>query len=698
MVDQRALLNGIWEQFRVAGVSNHLAITEHIAAVLLEINGIVDRDLLTPEEYQGSELDPSTSAQIRQLIVKAAGNSPQDAAELLDPLTLFREAQPGFEGEYPTPRHLVALMHRVCEVRPEHAILDLACGSGGFLTHLEARDEPDGDSLGVEIARGWARIAYANTRLRFQGTSAKIPAIQNGNALRTDRGSAWPRRFDRVLMNPPFGTRVDRELLKSRDELNLASTADVELAKEALDALKADGCAGILLPKSLFGVTSAESALRRRLLESHHLRAVVALPQDTLQPFSGTPAYLVVVDREPMKDGYTWFFALQRDGYPSGRSRDLTGPPTESSDFPLVEAALGVTHPVPELDLGRDRNVLARVAHVHGQVRGTLATEGVVIQANPGVMIQAVEWHTPTPDSPRWAVPIYLERQGKESLVWLVPNQAGEEQSDSQAPLVRSVYEASVQPGAGEGGDAVVVTAEGELLGRRVPTAAVGKEGDLRPEVWVPRSAPAKRSPPVVVAGGEPHRQGRSSQPPPESDGGRMPESQAEPRAKGESTRDAATVEPHAVEVGPEPQPDPGPKIESGPVAQPLIPRAAARPEPFAEGDADELEVFGALSPSQERVYNAVRALPLRTAAPPGTEPYQVVSPFCANDLEAVLENDGAGGELHPSFVDETLSLFEAMGILMRAHVSNAGIAVPYCRLATPWDKPAPPTEPGVQP
>lgn len=694
MVDKRALLNDIWEQFRVAGVSNHLAITEHVAAVLLEINGISDLDLLKPEEYQGTELDPSTSAQIRQMIVKAAGSSPQDAAELLDPLTLFREAQPGFEGQYPTPRHLVALMYRVCEVRPEHSILDPACGSGGFLTHLETGDEPDGDRLGIEIAREWARIAYANTRLRFRGNSAKLPKIQNRNALRADWVPAWSRPFDRVLMNPPFGTRVDRELLKSRKELNLASTADVVLANEALDALKADGCAGILLPESLFGVTSAESALRRRLLESHHLRAVVALPRDALQPFSGTPAYLAVVDREPMKDGYTWFFALQRDGYPMGRSRDLTGPPTEPSDFPLVEAALEVTHHVTELDLGPDRNVLARAAHVHGQVRNTLATEGMVIQANPRVMIQAVEWHTPTPGSPRWAVPIHLEREGEKSLVRLTPNRVEEEQSGSQAPLVRSLYEASGLPGAGEGGDAVVVTAEGELLGRRVPTAAVGKEGDLRPEVWVPRSGPAKRSPSVVVVGGEPHHRG----PAPESDRGRTPEPEAGPRAKGEGTHGAATVGPQAVELSPEPQPEPGPEIESGPVAQPLVPRAAARPEPFAEGDADELKVFGALSPSQERVYNGVRALPLRTVAPPGTEPYQVVPPFCANDLEAVLENDGPGGELHPGFVDETLSLLEAMGILVRAHVSNAGIAVPYCRLATPWDKPAPPAEPGVQP
>jgi hypothetical protein len=102
--------------------------------------------------------------------------------------------------------------------------------------------------------------------------------------------------------------------------------------------------------------------------------------------------------------------------------------------------------------------------------------------------------------------------------------------------------------------------------------------------------------------------------------------------------------------------------------------------------------VFGTLSPAQERVYNAVLKLEPRPMSGP-REPDTVVAPFGAADLADVLEKDKGKEELHPSFVDETLSLLEAMGVVVRAHITTTpgGSAVPYYRLATSWDEPATP-------
>lgn len=722
MVDRRALLNDIWELFRVAGVSNHLAITEHIAAVLLEITGGNARPhLLKPQEYPGSELDPGTRAQIRQLINEAEDSAPRDAAELLDPLTLFREPQVGFEGQYPTPRHLVALMHRVCEVWPEHAILDPACGSGGFLTHVpawdvgflppeKADDEPAGSSLGLELAQSWARIAYANTRLRFHDDPVRMPEIQNRNALRPDAAPEWPRRFDRVLMNPPFGTRVDRELLRYRKELNLSTTADVVLANQALDWLKPGGCAGILLPESLFGVTSAEAALRQRLFDEHHLRAVIALPPDALQPFSGTPAYLVVAEKDPTMEGDTWFFTLQRDGYPPGRSRDLTRPPDEPSDFPLLEAAMEVSTAATEFDLDGYTNLFARVAVVPVKVGGKPAVGGVIIQSQLGMVIERIDWHAPTGDSQRWGLVVLVGPPNNPSMVWIRPHEwllsraesrgswrqylrtLGE--PDPERLREQTVYLAADPPEPFVGGETLVITAEGELLGRRVPTYLVQESDDLRPQRWM--------SPPTIPAASTPERRPPPRQPPDTLRGGpATPQAHTEAAGNaqveevwGATEAEVETAQPAESKARPEAQPQAGPAA----VAQPLVPRAAARPEVFA--DARELEVFGTLSTAQERVYNAVRALPPREAAVAGGTPYSVVVPFGATDLEAVLEKDG-GGELHPGFVDETLSLLEAMGILVRAHLAPnpTSLPVPYYRLATPWDQPAELSpEPAVRP
>ena len=678
MADPHDSLAQVWALFRQSGVADDLAIIEHVAAVLLRQRDIQRPDARTPwpEAYQGSDLGDTARRDIENHVADAVravgGDNP--AAHVLDPLALFRPSRAGVPGQYPTPRHVVALMHRVADVRPYHDLLDLSCGSGGFLARRRT-DDLSGISVGVEIALRWARIAAANTALRL-GTANTLVLQQNALAALAESPGFLDRQFDRVLMNPPFGEKVERKLM-DRVRPGLSGRSETVLARLALDALKAGGRAAILLPSGpLFSNGAAETALREHMLKgAHHLRAVIALPRDSFQPYSGTQTHLLLLDRAnpDEHDGRTWMFRLAQDGYVAGQSRDLTTLPDLPSDFPLLETALGAAMPTREIDPREHADVLANVWLVAGQVNETRAVEGVGIEAHPAAIIESVEWHPPSPDSPdpgetgfvllvalsfSDATRALVVSPGAEQVNapadvarWRAdrypPPPEGERDAASPEPHV-VIYDVRRGEGEQAGGAGMVVTADGTLLGRTVPTRVVRDSLDPRPDTYITAA--------------------------------RGTEVQA---SSAELIRD---IRARHVEVARH--------LEALSDSMGTVPRASTRPVPFPR---EGLSVFGELSPRQERVFEAVRDWPTRVIAGEGEVPYEVVAPFSAEQVAQVLAEQSAqagrpGDAVPLAAVHGTLRILEAMGIIVQAHLpeSSEASALPYYRLATPMDAPVP--------
>ena len=196
-------------------------------------------------------------------------------------------------GRYPTPRHIVDSMLQLTEVAPTHRLADFACGSGGFLVHRMASDDTrPNQTVGVEISPEWARLAWANTILHDMTTAR----IELGNALQIcgPGGPLAEAMFDRILMNPPFGEKVDPELAAKALEQKTSSRSETTLTALALQKLADDGRAAILVPSGLlFRNSTGERDLRRRLLDEYTLEAVVSFTQrclPTLQCSANAPA------------------------------------------------------------------------------------------------------------------------------------------------------------------------------------------------------------------------------------------------------------------------------------------------------------------------------------------------------------------------------------------------------------------------
>lgn len=352
-IDFKQRLTAIWSRFNTAGISDTLDIIEHLAALLTEGQDEPSVDIRPrqPPQRPGLNIDD-----IKTWLEEAAV-AVGDKATLFDPYLIFRlqERLRDRGGHYPTPRHIVRFMRHLARVKEEHQLIDLACGTGGFLVTQE-KDEPQAKTVvGIDNSPEWARLAWTNVTLH----NNPMANIIVGDPLRicSEQGELHGQTFDRVLMNPPFGAPIDIELGKALIGPEIAGDSATVLTTLALHILAQDGRAAILVPSgTLFVGNTGEAGLRTRLIGTmndqraisgeYHLEAVISLPKDALQPYSTLQTHLLLIHKlteqqQEQLQRAIWFFQTDSDGYPLGRKRDITSPPTIiPNDLNLVEEVL----------------------------------------------------------------------------------------------------------------------------------------------------------------------------------------------------------------------------------------------------------------------------------------------------------------------------------------------------------------------
>ncbi|ACK70512.1 N-6 DNA methylase [Gloeothece citriformis PCC 7424] len=390
-------LNKIWSEFRKVGITDDLVVIEYLARLLLEkvLDISIDTMVLIgrtptnnkvmgfltdhpPQKILPSEpssidiphIDttnivsmstlprhpqdiPNLNLQSIQENLDNAINQAENIPNLYNHHILFRLSTRQSGGRYPTPRHITKFIYNLAQVKPDHSLADFACGSGGFLVERELTVDNYHKTWGIDISPEWIRLAYTNIALR------KLPPLlRSGNALDVETFNKLKFKqkeytiFDRILMNPPFGEKIDTKLAVGKLGKTVGSRSETALTTLAIQQLAEDGIAAILVPSGLlFSNSKAEKELRQTLIDEYHLKAVLTLPKDALQPYSSLQSHILLIHKIPpllrgvrgdsplTGEKMTWFFQLEKDGYSSGRSRDLTQKPNESdSNFPFVES------------------------------------------------------------------------------------------------------------------------------------------------------------------------------------------------------------------------------------------------------------------------------------------------------------------------------------------------------------------------
>lgn len=365
-------LNQIWQIFTAAGVTDPLTIIENLAYFFLrEEFQIGDLFETSSDRRQFFESEQSPNdwfipmdllpglfekipnlnelPEVKQLVPKftislgtsrffqigdAVQNLLQDVSSAAQ---VFNEELPEFldrmepGGRYFTPRHLTRWAASLLEIFPGARLADFACGSGGFL--VAAADKLP-QATGVEISPNWARLALTNCLLH----GIRKLDIRIGNSLSIFGKREKESKFDCILMNPPFGAKVDDSLVSLAFDFKLSGRSETVLTGLALNHLAELGQMVVFLPSgSLFANSGGEQILREGWIENGELSAVVTLPKDAFQPYSQVATHALLIEKTRKPEYINWFFQPRFDGFTSGRNRQ---PDSEHNDLPLVTAAI----------------------------------------------------------------------------------------------------------------------------------------------------------------------------------------------------------------------------------------------------------------------------------------------------------------------------------------------------------------------
>lgn len=256
---------------------------------------------------------------------------------------LSKLSSAGTMGQFRTPRHIIRMMIDMVEPTATDTVCDPSLGTAGFLVMVEEYlrekypDEFYKDTFqqhlssqmftGLEFSSDMMQIAAMNMILH----GIEKPRLQRINSLSDD--NPIKEEFSLILANPPFNGSLDYDQV-SKDLLTLAKTKDTEVLfiSLMLRMLKTGGRCAVVVPQGLvFKTNKAYKSMRKDLVDTHHLQAVISMPSGVFKPYAGvSTSVLVFTKTNSGGTGKVWFYNMEADGY----SLDDKRGPIENNDIP----------------------------------------------------------------------------------------------------------------------------------------------------------------------------------------------------------------------------------------------------------------------------------------------------------------------------------------------------------------------------
>ncbi len=239
---------------------------------------------------------------------------------------LGKLATAGQNGQFRTPKHIREMMVKLIAPTPDDKICDPACGTAGFLVSSAEYIRKNHESN--MTAEQWTHFTSDsfsgfdsdNTMLRISAMNLMLHSITHPDIDYRDSVSKQNEitsKYDIILANPPFTGTVDTESIS--DNLKaMCNTKKTELLFLALfiRMLKKGGrCACIVPDGVLFGASKAHVAIRRELVETHQLQAVISMPSGVFKPYAGvSTAVLIFTKTGAGGTDRVWFYDMKADG------------------------------------------------------------------------------------------------------------------------------------------------------------------------------------------------------------------------------------------------------------------------------------------------------------------------------------------------------------------------------------------------
>ncbi len=259
---------------------------------------------------------------------------------------LSKIATAGRNGQFRTPRHIIKMMVELVAPTPKDIICDPACGTCGYLVAAaEYLEHNHKDILrdiklkahfhndmfhGSDFDSSMLRIGAMNMTLH----GIDNPLIEYRDSLSEDHADKR-NAYTLILANPPFKGSLDYDGT-AKDLLQVTKTKKTELLFISLflKQLKPGGrCACIVPDGVLFGSSKAHQELRKELVESQKLDAVISMPSGVFKPYAGVSTAILVFTRtDSGGTDKVFFYDMQADGLSLDDKRE----PIKDNDIPDI--------------------------------------------------------------------------------------------------------------------------------------------------------------------------------------------------------------------------------------------------------------------------------------------------------------------------------------------------------------------------
>lgn len=207
-----------------------------------------------------------------------------------------------------TPRHITKYCAELIDVTAKDKVIDIACGSGGFLVASFDRMISTSKKLGIpkEIVREsiygfdtnptvWS-LAALNMFFRGDGKSH----IENASCFEEKSKESVRNKFTKALLNPPFSQEEEPE----RDFISLA-----------MESLQTMGLLAVVVKSGIFA-DDDNAQWRHAFLEKHSVLGMISLPGDLFYPTAVDTTIMIAQANRPQQNSDKIFMAkIWNDGY-----------------------------------------------------------------------------------------------------------------------------------------------------------------------------------------------------------------------------------------------------------------------------------------------------------------------------------------------------------------------------------------------
>lgn len=209
-----------------------------------------------------------------------------------------------------TPRHITELFARIANVKRDSRVLDLCCGTGGFLIAAMGemlKDAPTAKAremikkkglVGVEEQPSMYALAASNMILRGDGKAN----LYQGNCFHEDVVQAVKaHKCSFGMINPPY----------SQTE---AEYHELKFVQQMLNCLSRGGIGIAIVPMAC---ATAPHQMRNEILKHHTLEAVMSMPPELFHPVGVITCIMVFSAHLPHASANksTWFGYWREDSF-----------------------------------------------------------------------------------------------------------------------------------------------------------------------------------------------------------------------------------------------------------------------------------------------------------------------------------------------------------------------------------------------